>query len=91
LDLIVFLIIGGLAGALAGRVMSGHGYGIIMDIVVGVVGAFLGGWLIKTLFNISGGGLILTFVTAFVGAVILVVDRSARHRQPGAGVTEAQG
>ncbi|MDQ6710175.1 MAG: GlsB/YeaQ/YmgE family stress response membrane protein [Candidatus Dormibacteraeota bacterium] len=52
--------------------MSGHGYGIIMDIVVGVVGAFLGGWLLKTLFNISGGGLVITFITALIGAVILL-------------------
>ena len=62
MELIVFLIIGGLAGALAGRVVSGHGYGILMDIVVGVVGAFIGGWLISTLLGVSGGGLIFSFI-----------------------------
>ena len=68
----MFLIIGGLAGALAGRVVSGHGYGILMDIVVGVVGAFIGGWLLSTLLVVSGSGLIISFIAAFVGAVILL-------------------
>jgi uncharacterized membrane protein YeaQ/YmgE (transglycosylase-associated protein family) len=71
MNLIVFLIIGGLAGALAGRVMSGHGYGI-MDVVVGVVGAFIGGWVLSLLFGSTGGGLIITFIAAFVGAIILL-------------------
>jgi uncharacterized membrane protein YeaQ/YmgE (transglycosylase-associated protein family) len=72
MNLIVFLIIGGLAGALAGRVMSGHGYGILMDVVVGVAGAFIGGWLLSLLFGSTGGGLIITFIAAFIGAIILL-------------------
>ena len=72
MNLIVFLIIGGLAGALAGRVMSGHGYGILMDVVVGVAGAFIGGWLLSLLFGSTGGGLIITFIAAFIGALILL-------------------
>jgi uncharacterized membrane protein YeaQ/YmgE (transglycosylase-associated protein family) len=70
---IVFLIIGGIAGALAGRVVSGHGYGILMDVVVGVIGAFIGGWLLSTLFHLdTGGGLIISFIAAFIGAVVLL-------------------
>ena len=73
MQFIVFLIIGGIAGALAGRVVSGHGYGIVLDIVVGVVGAFIGGWLLSTLLGVTGGGLIISFIAAFVGAVILLM------------------
>jgi uncharacterized membrane protein YeaQ/YmgE (transglycosylase-associated protein family) len=73
MQFIVFLIIGGIAGALAGRVMSGHGYGILMDVVVGVIGAFIGGWLLSTVFGLStGGSLIISFIAAFIGAVILL-------------------
>ena len=72
MNLIVFLIIGGIAGALAGRVMSGHGYGILMDVGVGVIGAFIGGWVLSLLFGSTGGGLIVTFIAAFIGAVILL-------------------
>ena len=72
MQFIVFLIIGGIAGALAGRVVSGHGYGVLMDIVVGVIGAFIGGWLLSTVLGVSGGGLLISFIAAFVGAVILL-------------------
>ncbi len=67
-----FILIGLIAGALAGRVVSGHGYGILMDIVIGVVGAFIGGWLISTIFGISGRGILYSLVVAFIGAVILL-------------------
>jgi|SoiMetStandDraft_2_1073263.scaffolds.fasta_scaffold313302_2 uncharacterized membrane protein YeaQ/YmgE (transglycosylase-associated protein family) len=53
---ILFIVIGLIAGALAGRVVSGHGYGIIGDVIVGVVGAFLGGWLFAMAFGVVGGG-----------------------------------
>src|SRR3977135_2219773 len=72
MQFIVFLIIGGLAGALAGRVVSGHGYGVLMDIVVGVVGAFIGGWLLSTCLGVNGVVLFISFIAAFVGAVILL-------------------
>lgn len=70
-NLIWFLIIGLAAGWLAGKVMKGSGYGLIGDLVVGVVGAFLGGWIFGLL-HIAAGGLIGLLVTAFVGAVVLV-------------------
>ena len=70
-NLIWFLFVGLIAGWLAGKVMRGGGYGIVGDIVVGVIGAFLGGWLFGVL-GIAAGGLVGAIVTAFVGAIILV-------------------
>ena len=70
-NLLWFLIIGLAAGWLAGKVMKGSGYGLIGDLVIGVVGAVLGGWIFGLL-HIAAGGLIGLLVTAFVGAVVLV-------------------
>lgn len=70
--LIWFLLIGLIAGWLAGQVMRGGGYGIVGDMVVGVIGALLGGWLFSLL-GISAGGLIGSIITAFVGAVVLIL------------------
>jgi uncharacterized membrane protein YeaQ/YmgE (transglycosylase-associated protein family) len=69
--LIWFLLIGLIAGWLAGRVMRGGGFGVVGDLVVGVIGALLGGWLFGLL-GISAGGLIGALITAFVGAVVLI-------------------
>ena len=71
-SLIWFLLIGLIAGWLAGQVMRGGGFGLIGDMIVGVIGAFLGGWLFGLL-GISAGGLIGSLITAFVGAVILIL------------------
>jgi uncharacterized membrane protein YeaQ/YmgE (transglycosylase-associated protein family) len=70
-NLLYFLLIGLAAGWLAGKVMKGSGYGLIGDLVIGVVGAFLGGWIFGML-HIAAGGLLGLLVTAFVGAVVLV-------------------
>jgi uncharacterized membrane protein YeaQ/YmgE (transglycosylase-associated protein family) len=70
-NLLYFLLIGLVAGWLAGKVMKGSGYGLIGDLVIGVVGAFLGGWIFGLL-HIAAGGLLGLLVTAFVGAVVLV-------------------
>jgi uncharacterized membrane protein YeaQ/YmgE (transglycosylase-associated protein family) len=72
MNIVLFLLIGLIAGALAGRVVSGHGYGVLGDIVVGVVGAFLGGWIFTTSLGVAGGGLLMTLVTAFIGAIALL-------------------
>jgi uncharacterized membrane protein YeaQ/YmgE (transglycosylase-associated protein family) len=69
---ILFILIGLIAGALAGRVVSGHGYGVPGDIVVGIVGAFLGGWIFATFLGVGGGGFFLSLFMAFVGAVALL-------------------
>jgi uncharacterized membrane protein YeaQ/YmgE (transglycosylase-associated protein family) len=70
--LIWFLLIGLIAGWLAGQVMKGGGFGVIGDMIVGVIGAFIGGWVFGLL-GISAGGLIGSLITAFVGAVILLL------------------
>lgn len=81
MNLLLFILIGLIAGALAGRVVSGHGYGILGDIIVGVIGAFLGGWLFSLL-GIGGGGFLFSLIAAFVGAVVLlwVIRLVAPHR-----------
>jgi uncharacterized membrane protein YeaQ/YmgE (transglycosylase-associated protein family) len=70
--LIWFLLIGLIAGWLAGQVMKGGGFGVIGDMIVGVIGAFLGGWLFSMM-GISAGGTIGAIITAFVGAVVLIL------------------
>ena len=70
--LLMWLIVGLIAGFLASRVMRGGGYGLIGDIVVGIIGAFLGGW-VAGLLGIGGSyGLIGSIVIAFIGACILI-------------------
>jgi len=72
-NVIAWIVIGGVAGWLAGQVVKGRGLGVLGDIVVGIVGAVLGGWLIGALGFNTGGGLVPTLITAFLGAVILLV------------------
>jgi uncharacterized membrane protein YeaQ/YmgE (transglycosylase-associated protein family) len=69
---LLFILIGLIAGALAGRVVSGHGYGVVRDIVVGVVGAFVGGWIFATFLGVGGGGFFISLFMAFVGALALL-------------------
>ena len=66
-----WIIIGGIAGALAGMVMRGGGFGILGDILVGIVGAVVGGFILGLFINMTVGwwG---TFITAFIGACILI-------------------
>lgn len=78
-NVIWWLIVGLVAGFLASRVMRGGGYGLIGDIVVGLIGAFLGGWL-ASLLGIGSFGLIGTIVVAFIGACILLAILHAVSR-----------
>jgi len=66
-----WIIIGAIAGMLAGRVMRGGGFGLLGDIVVGILGAFLGGWLLGMLVT-ANVGIIWSFVVAFLGACLLL-------------------
>jgi len=74
MDLIGWLIVGGLAGWLASMFMGRGGYGIVGDIIVGIVGAFVGGWLASMLFGVSmsGNSWLVTIPIAFIGAVIVI-------------------
>ena len=67
-----FLIVGLVAGWLAGMLVKGGGFGLIGDLVVGVIGAFLGGWLFSTLGASAGGGLLGSITVATVGAIVLL-------------------
>lgn len=66
-----FILIGLVAGWLAGQIMKGGGFGVIGDIIVGVIGAVLGGWLFGRL-GIFAGGLVGSLIVATVGAIILI-------------------
>jgi uncharacterized membrane protein YeaQ/YmgE (transglycosylase-associated protein family) len=72
-SLIIWLIVGAIAGWLAGMVVKGGGFGLIGDIIVGIVGAFIAGWLLPQLGIVIGGGLIGAIIDAFIGAVILLI------------------
>ena len=72
MHLIGFIILGAIVGWLAGKIMSGHGYGIIWDIVVGIVGAFIGGFVFSLIFGTQPTGLVVSFIVALIGACILV-------------------
>ncbi|OGJ55485.1 transglycosylase [Candidatus Peribacteria bacterium RIFCSPHIGHO2_02_FULL_52_16] len=71
MEILVFLFIGLLAGWIAGEVMKGHGFGMIGDIVVGVIGAFIGGFLFSAL-GITAYGFLGSLVMAVIGAVVLL-------------------
>ena len=70
--LLVWLIVGAIAGWLAGQVMAGGGFGVIGDIVVGLIGAFIGGIVFGMLAPGLSAGLVGSILVAFVGAVILL-------------------
>ncbi len=71
--LLVFLIVGAVAGWLAGVIVKGHGFGLVGNIIVGIVGAFLAGWLLPMLGIAIGGGIVAAIIDALIGAVILLV------------------
>ena len=68
---IVWIVVGGLAGALADRLIQGDKLGILGNIVVGIIGGAVGGAILG-FFGFDGNGIIWTFVTAFLGAVLLL-------------------
>ena len=70
--LLVLLIVGAVAGWLAGVIVKGHGFGLVGNIIVGIVGAFLAGWLLPMLGIAIGGGIVAAIINALIGAVILL-------------------
>ena len=72
-SIIIWLIVGAIAGWLAGMVVKGSGYGLIGDIIVGIIGAVIAGWLLPRLGIYIGGGFIAAIIDAFIGAVILLI------------------
>jgi uncharacterized membrane protein YeaQ/YmgE (transglycosylase-associated protein family) len=78
--IIVWLLIGAIAGWLAGTLVKGGGFGLLGDIVVGIIGAFIGGWLAGVLHIHLGSGLISSILTAAAGAIVLLVILRAVRR-----------
>lgn len=72
MDFLWFILIGGLAGWLAGKITKGKGFGLVGNVFVGVLGGFLGGWLFGLLGLSSDGGFIGSLVTALVGALVML-------------------
>ena len=72
-SLLVFIIVGAIAGWLAGLIVKGFGFGLIGNIVVGIVGALIAGWLFPRLGFTVGGGILAAIIHSTIGAVILLV------------------
>ena len=72
-SLLVFLIVGAIAGWLAGLIVKGYGFGLIGNIVVGIIGAFIAGWLLPRIGLVIGGGVVADIINAVIGAVILLL------------------
>jgi uncharacterized membrane protein YeaQ/YmgE (transglycosylase-associated protein family) len=73
MSILTWIIVGLIAGVLASLVMGGTGYGLIGDIIIGIVGAFVGGWIFNSLgVGSPWGGLPGTIFIAFIGAVVLL-------------------
>ena len=71
--ILIILVIGAVAGWLAGQIVRGMGFGLIGNIVVGIVGAFIAGWLLPRLGIVIGGGMLGSIINATIGAVVLLV------------------
>lgn len=72
MDLIWFLLVGLVAGWLAGKLTRGSGFGVLGDIVIGVIGAYIGGFLFRQV-GVAAGGTLGSIVVATIGAVVLVI------------------
>jgi uncharacterized membrane protein YeaQ/YmgE (transglycosylase-associated protein family) len=72
-SLLVILFVGLVAGWLAGQIMRGYGFGLLWDIVIGIVGALIGDWLLPRLGIHLGTGIVASIVNATIGAVILLI------------------
>lgn len=70
--LIYFLLIGAVAGWIAGQLMKGGGFGLIANIILGIIGAFVGGWLLGELGISVGSGLTGSLITSVIGAVVVL-------------------
>jgi len=86
MSIIAWIVVGLIAGWLAGMVMKGGGYGVVGDIIVGIVGALIGGFVAAWLFGVQdavNGINIISLVTAFLGSVILIaILRALPGRSP---------
>lgn len=86
MSIVAWLVVGLIAGWLTGMVMKGSGYGVMMDVILGIVGAIVGGFLASMLFGIAdplSGINIGSIVVAFLGGIVLVaIVRAVPGRSP---------
>lgn len=71
--LLIWLLVGAVAGWLAGTIVKGGGFGLLGDIVVGIIGAFIGGWLLPKLGVSLGVGIVAVIASATIGAIVLLL------------------
>ena len=71
--ILIILLVGAIAGWLAGLIVRGIGFGLIGNIVVGIVGAFIAAWLLPRIGIVIGGGIVASIINATIGAVVLLV------------------
>ena len=72
-SILIILVVGLIAGWLAGKIVLGTGYGLIGDIVIGIIGAFIASWLFPRLGIALGAGLVREIIDATIGAILLLV------------------
>jgi uncharacterized membrane protein YeaQ/YmgE (transglycosylase-associated protein family) len=72
-DLIYTIIIGAVSGWLAGQIRDGYGYGLLGNIIIGIIGAFVGSWLFRSVLHVSiGSGLVSVIATSVIGALVVL-------------------
>jgi uncharacterized membrane protein YeaQ/YmgE (transglycosylase-associated protein family) len=71
-SLLIILLVGVVAGWLAGQIMRGTGFGLVGDLIIGIIGAFIGGWLLPKLGIHLGAGIVAAIINATIGAVLLL-------------------
>ena len=81
MSVIGYIIIGIVAGFLAGKIMRGGGFGLLINLVVGIIGGLLGGWVFGLL-GIAAGGILGSLITSVVGAVLLLWILSLFRKHP---------
>jgi uncharacterized membrane protein YeaQ/YmgE (transglycosylase-associated protein family) len=72
-SLLVILVVGLIAGWLAGQIVQGTGFGLVGDLIIGIVGAFIGGWLLPQLGIHLGAGIVAAIINATIGALVLLL------------------
>jgi uncharacterized membrane protein YeaQ/YmgE (transglycosylase-associated protein family) len=80
-SLLVILLIGLVAGWLAGQIVRGTGFGLVADICIGIVGALIASWLLPRLGIHLGAGIIASIIAATIGAVVLLIILRLFHRR----------
>ncbi|NRB51773.1 MAG: GlsB/YeaQ/YmgE family stress response membrane protein [Saprospiraceae bacterium] len=72
MEFLYFIIVGGIAGWLAGQIMKGGGFGLITNIILGIIGGVVGGWLLGVAGVSVGGGLVGSIITSAIGAMAVI-------------------